>query len=87
MARGHCNCTSSIRSPTATLVGDRIEISLMLINLILNAMADTPTARRRSCRTPKSAPSIETLCEEAKAKGWIVISMKHDWKRLFTFEP
>ena len=22
----------------------------------------------------------------AKKKGWIVISMKHDWKRIFAFE-
>jgi hypothetical protein len=24
--------------------------------------------------------------DEAKAKGWIVISMKRDWKRIFAFE-
>jgi len=23
---------------------------------------------------------------EAKQKGWIVISMKNDWKRIFAFE-
>lgn len=29
----------------------------------------------------------ESLMKEAKEKGWLVISMKDDWKRLFTFEP
>jgi hypothetical protein len=27
------------------------------------------------------------LYHEAKAKGWTVISMKHDWRRVFAFEP
>jgi len=26
------------------------------------------------------------LYDEAKKKGWIVISMKNDWKRIFAFE-
>ena len=29
----------------------------------------------------------QALYDEARAKGWIVISMKDDWKRLFAFEP
>ena len=28
----------------------------------------------------------EQLYEEAKKNGWTVISMKHDWKRLFPFD-
>jgi phosphoglycolate phosphatase-like HAD superfamily hydrolase len=28
----------------------------------------------------------QALYDEAKAKGWNVISMKNDWKRIFTFE-
>ena len=27
-------------------------------------------------------------CEdEAKAKGWTVVDMKQDWKKIFAFEP
>jgi hypothetical protein len=26
------------------------------------------------------------LYEEARSKGWTVISMKNDWKRIFAFE-
>ncbi|PZV02796.1 HAD family hydrolase [Cyanobium sp. ULC084] len=29
----------------------------------------------------------QELYEEAKKKGWIVISMKNDWKQIFSFEP
>jgi phosphoglycolate phosphatase-like HAD superfamily hydrolase len=29
----------------------------------------------------------QALYDEAQRKGWTVISMKKDWKRLFTFEP
>ena len=28
----------------------------------------------------------EYACDEAAAKGWIVVSMKSDWKRVFPFE-
>jgi hypothetical protein len=28
----------------------------------------------------------QALNDEAKSKGWTVISMKNDWKRIFTFE-
>jgi phosphoglycolate phosphatase-like HAD superfamily hydrolase len=28
----------------------------------------------------------QALCDGAKTKGWIVISMKNDWKRIFSFE-
>jgi hypothetical protein len=29
----------------------------------------------------------QTLYDEAKKRGWTVISMKKDWKRVFAFEP
>jgi len=29
----------------------------------------------------------QSLMDEAKEKGWVVISMKDDWKRIFSFEP
>jgi hypothetical protein len=28
----------------------------------------------------------QALYDEAKAKGWTVISMKNDWKRIFAWE-
>jgi hypothetical protein len=29
----------------------------------------------------------QALYDEAKSKGWHVVSMKNDWKRIFAFEP
>jgi len=29
----------------------------------------------------------EALYSEAKKQGWVVISMKDDWKRVFRFDP
>ncbi len=29
----------------------------------------------------------DALMDEAKSKGWIVVSMKNDWKRIFAFDP
>ena len=46
-----------------------------------------PMAPLTGCRTPSSAHSHQSLMEEAKKKGWVVISMKDDWKRIFAFDP
>jgi hypothetical protein len=29
----------------------------------------------------------QALYDEAQKKGWIVVSMKDDWKRVFPFDP
>jgi hypothetical protein len=29
----------------------------------------------------------DQLMNEAKSKGWVVVSMKNDWKRIFAFDP
>ena len=29
----------------------------------------------------------QALLDEAKERGWVVVSMKNDWKRIFAFEP
>jgi hypothetical protein len=36
--------------------------------------------------TTKVGAFTRALYDEAKQQGWIVISMKNDWKRIFTFE-
>ena len=46
-------------------------------------------AEREYAYGPKSKVGTFTddLMDEAKSKGWIVVSMKNDWKRIFAFEP
>ncbi len=34
----------------------------------------------------KVGTSTQALYDEAKAKGWTVISMKNDWKQIFAWE-
>ena len=35
---------------------------------------------------PKGFRHTQNLYDEAKKDGWIVISMKNDWKRIFEFD-
>jgi len=37
--------------------------------------------------TTKVGTFTQALYDQAKREGWIVISMKNDWKRIFSFEP
>jgi phosphoglycolate phosphatase-like HAD superfamily hydrolase len=37
--------------------------------------------------TTKVGAFTQALYDEAKKQGWVVISMNHDWKRIFAFEP
>ena len=30
---------------------------------------------------------LDKAWDEAKAKGWTVVDMKQDWKKVFAFEP
>ncbi|MCK7492083.1 MAG: HAD family hydrolase [Comamonadaceae bacterium] len=50
------------------------------------ASANTPTARRRGCPTPRSAPSPRRCTTRRRSRAGSVISMKNDWKRIFAFE-
>ena len=43
--------------------------------------------RELPCRRAKIGTFTQALYDEAKAKGWIVISMKRDWNRIFRFGP
>ena len=36
--------------------------------------------------TSKIGSFSDALMAEAKKRGWVVISMKNDWKRIFPFE-
>jgi hypothetical protein len=36
--------------------------------------------------TSKIGTFPDALMAEAKKRGWVVISMKNDWKRIFAFE-
>ena len=43
-------------------------------------------ARQQDLPDTKVGTFSQALYDEAKAKGWTVISMKNDWKQIFSFE-
>ena len=47
--------------------------------------ASTPTVRRQGLPDTKVGTFPQALYDEAKKQGWVVISMKDDWKRIFAF--
>ena len=48
--------------------------------------ANTPMARPRACPIRKSGHFPQSLYDQATKDGWIVVSMKNDWKRIFAFD-
>jgi hypothetical protein len=57
--------------------------------LVLHDDADREYAYGLAQGLPNSGIGTFTqaLYDQAKAKGWSVISMKNDWKRIFAFDP
>lgn len=91
----YCSCflpeLSSCR-PAAFLVGDEDMVQytqdgngVKLSLLILHDDADREYAYGPALGLPKSDVGTFTsaLYEEAIKNGWIVISLKNDWKRIF----
>jgi phosphoglycolate phosphatase-like HAD superfamily hydrolase len=67
-----------------TKSGDGARLSMLL----LHDDAKREYAYGPALKLPKTKVGAFTqaLYNEAKKQGWIVISMKNDWKRIFTFE-
>ncbi len=71
----------------------------LTLPLFLKRCSRWPRRRRLSCwyrpiRKPaqclpdtKVGTFTQALYDEATKQGWVVISMKNDWKRIFAFEP
>jgi len=59
-----------------------------LMMLVLHDDAQREYAYGPAQRLPdtKVGTFTQALYDEAKSKGWIVISMKNDWKRIFAWE-
>jgi len=68
-----------------TRAGDGTRLAMLLLHDDV-ACVNTPTGRPMGCGTARSAPSVRCFYDEAKKGGWVVISMKKDWKRVFAFE-
>jgi hypothetical protein len=49
-------------------------------------LLDPPYGPAEGLPDTKVGTFSQDLYDEAKQDGWIVISMKNDWKRIFAFE-
>jgi phosphoglycolate phosphatase-like HAD superfamily hydrolase len=47
----------------------------------------TDAAREYAYDRPSKIGQFDKAWEDAKAKGWTVVDMKQDWKKVFSFEP
>lgn len=59
---------------------------LMMLVLHDDAKREYAYGPAQGLPNTKVGAFTQALYDEAKNKGWIVISMKDDWKRIFTFE-
>ncbi len=60
---------------------------LMMLVLHDDATREYAYGPAQGLAPSKVGTFTQALYDEAKKKGWTVISMKNDWKRIFTFEP
>ena len=53
----------------------------------LGIVHHTDSAREYAYDRLSKIGQLDKAWDEAKAKGWIVVDMKQDWKKVFAFEP
>jgi len=61
---------------------ERVVLLCVLILLVASSHV-----RAQTDPLPSWNSGTQPLYDEAKRNGWIVISMKNDWKRVFAFDP
>jgi phosphoserine phosphatase len=65
--------------------GDGARLSMLVLHD--DAQREYAYGPAQGLPATKVGTFTQALYDEAKQKGWIVISMKNDWKRIFAFEP
>jgi phosphoglycolate phosphatase-like HAD superfamily hydrolase len=79
------NSTGDQQMLEYTKAGDGLQLSM----LVLHDDAEREYAYGPAQGLPdtKVGTFTQALYDKAKKDGWVVISMKNDWKRIFSFEP
>ena len=67
-----------------TKAGDGARLAMLVLHD--DAKREYAYGPARGLPDTKVGTFPQALYDEAKKKGWIVISMKNDWKRIFAFE-
>ena len=67
-----------------TKTGDGARLSMLVLHD--DAQREYAYEPAKGLRDTKVGTFTRALYDEATKKGWIVISMKDDWKKIFAFE-
>jgi phosphoglycolate phosphatase-like HAD superfamily hydrolase len=79
------NSTGDRQMLEYTKAGDGARLSMLVLHD--DAKREYAYGPAKGLRDTKVGTFTQALYDEATKKGWIVISMKDDWKRIFAFEP
>jgi phosphoglycolate phosphatase-like HAD superfamily hydrolase len=78
------NSTGDRQMLEYTKAGDGARLSMLVLHD--DATRDYAYGPAQGLPATKVGTFTQALYDEAKKQGWVVISMKHDWKRIFAFE-
>jgi hypothetical protein len=78
------NSTGDRQMLEYTKAGDGARLAMLLLHD--DAKREYAYGPALALRNTKVGTFTQALYDEAKRKGWVVISMKDDWKKVFAFE-
>jgi hypothetical protein len=79
------NSTGDRQMLEYTLAGDGARLAMLVLHD--DAQREYAYGPATGLPATKVGTFTQALFDEAKRKGWTVISIKNDWKRVFSFEP
>ena len=79
------NSTGDRQMLEYTKAGDGARLSMLVLHD--DAQREYAYGPAKDLPNTKVGAFTQALYDEAKKDGWIVISMKKDWKKIFAFEP
>ncbi len=79
------NSTGDRQMLEYTKAGDGVRLAMLILHD--DAKREYAYGPAEGLPDTKVGTFTQALYDEAKKQGWIVISMKNDWKRLFAFAP
>jgi phosphoglycolate phosphatase-like HAD superfamily hydrolase len=78
------NSTGDRQMLEYTKAGDGARLAMLVLHD--DATREYAYGPAQKLPATKVGTFTQALYDEAKKQGWVVISMKHDWKRIFAFE-